>query len=449
MYTDRLMNTYTKIATSRPVLDELANKLNLQTFPQVKVTTIVSTELFRITVESANPIIARDAANALAEILIAQSKQYYSGSGKSTVEILSEQLLQTEAELVKLREDYNGILAQTPDNSEQLKTSADAVEIKEKTYSILLEQYEQARLKEALRENVISIVEPAIEPKSPIKPNKVINIGLGFLIGLAGGVGLALLLENLGARLYTAEQIEVVTELVPIGKIPKFNSKGLLLAQNGNLKIKYTLFKESFRRLQTRIVTQFTEKSKVHPIKTILFTSALPSEGKSTIVANLAIAFAQNGKKTLVIDCDLRIPTQHKILGLPNRQGLSDVLNRHAKPDEVIQKTRYNDMYLLTSGSLPANPTELLGASQMKALLDKLVDEYQIIILDAPALLPVADATLLAGVVDGVVLVTRRAFSKEENVREACRQLGEINAHMLGVVINEAEQNGTYYYQPR
>jgi len=449
MTADRLMNTYTKIATSRPILYELANNLNLQSIPQVKVTTISSTELFKITVESPSPMIAKDAANGLAEILIAQSKEYYSGSGKSTQEILSEQVIQTESELSKLREEYNSLLVESPENTEQISKAADAIQLKETTYATLLQQYEQARLREALRENIISVVEPAVEPLSPAKPRKIVNISLGLVVGLIGGVALVFVLETFEARLYTADQIEIVTELVPIGKIPTFSNKGFLLAQNGNLKIRYTLFKESFRRLQSRIITQFNEKTSGKTVKTILFTSALPSEGKSTIVSNLAIAFAQNGKKTLVVDCDLRIPTQHKIIGLPNRQGLSDVLYQDTNSDDVIQKTRYNDMYLLSSGSLPQNPTELLGGSRMKILISKLTHQYDIIILDAPALLPVADTTLIAGLADGVVLVTRRAYSKEENVREACRQLGEINAHMLGVVINGVEQNGTYYYQPR
>jgi non-specific protein-tyrosine kinase len=446
MYADRLMNTYTRIATSQPVLDELKQKLSLSKLPAIKVTTISSTELFRVTVESTNPNIAANAANALAEILVDQSRAYYSGGGKSQEEILNEQLMQTDAELKQLRQDYIALQATSPQDTGELSSLDEAIQIKESTYSTLLSQYEQARLREALRENIISIIEPAIPPTGPSKPNKLLNLALAFVAGLMGGVGLVFILENLEARLYSTDQIEIVTELTPIGKIPNFDSKGNAFLQNGNLKIKHTLFKESFRRLQTIITTQFTDKTTGKPIKTIMLTSALPGEGKSTIASNLAIAFAQSGKKTLVIDADMRLPTLHKNIGIQNEKGLSDVLSGHDNPEKLIQKTRYSNMYILTCGSIIPNAIELLSGTGMRDLVDQLSNIFDFIILDAPALLPVADATLIAGLVDGVILVTRRAYSKEDKVREACRQLGEMDAHMIGVVINGAEHNGTYYY---
>ena len=226
-YADRLMNTYTKIATSRPVFDELASKLNLQTPPDVKVSTVSSTELIQIIAKSPQPIIAQNAANTLADILIAQSQQLYAGGEKSTTEILSEQLAIAENELNQARSDYETLLAKSPNDTEAIATASLVADLKQKTYETLLDQYEAARVREAMRANIITIIEPAVLPLKPSQPNKLMNISLGFIIGLAGGIGLVFLFENLNPRLHTLDQIETVTELDIIEKIPSSKQNGL------------------------------------------------------------------------------------------------------------------------------------------------------------------------------------------------------------------------------
>ena len=204
MYADRLMNTYTKIATSGPILKELMTKLGLSTKPILNVATVPNTELIRITAENPSPVVAQTTANTLAEILIAQSRELYVGGGKSTKEILSEQLTQAEAELNQARQEYDALVAQSPGDSERIDVANQAIRLKESTYTTLLEQYDAARLKEAIRENTISMIEPAVVPTSPTKPRVVLNVGLGFLLGLVGGLGLAFLFQNLDNRLYTS-----------------------------------------------------------------------------------------------------------------------------------------------------------------------------------------------------------------------------------------------------
>ncbi len=249
MYADRLMNTYTKIATSRPIREELMTKLGLSARPTLNVTTIPNTELIRITVESPSPAVAQTAANTLAEILIEQSKELYAGGGKSPKEILSEQLAQAEAELNQARQEYDTLVAQSPGDSERIDTANQAIKVKETTYTTLLEQYDAARLREALRENTITIVEPAVVPTSPTKPRVVLNIGLGLVLGLVGGIGLAFLFQNLDNRLYTSGQIEDAAELPLIGKIPPMRRMKLLESKKSD-----AYFKESVRRLRTKII---------------------------------------------------------------------------------------------------------------------------------------------------------------------------------------------------
>lgn len=450
MYADRLLNTYVKLATSRPVLDELTKGLNLQTAPQVKVVTVPNTELITITVDSPDPQVAQNSANSLAEILVAQAKELYAGQGKSTQDILGEQLTQAESDLTQARQQYDSYVKLHPADTEGIAALDASIQLKEKTFATLLDQYDQARIQESIRANIISVVEPAIFPLAPSKPSKALNIGLGFMVGLAGGVGLAFLFENLGTRLYTSKQIEDATGLNSIGKIPTTERRKLFTSKKRGDKNLNTPFKEAFRRLRMQILLQNRDGQERSAIKSILITSAEPGEGKSTIAANLATSFAQSGKKVILVDCDLHIPKQHKILGLPNKVGLSTLLNQLTNiPEivqEIVQETNLAGLHVITSGPLPPDPSKVLGTSQMTSLIKWLSQEYDIVLLDSPAVLASAETTLLASIVDGVILVARRNYIKEDAVKETCRQLADIKVHMVGLVVNEAEQNGTYYY---
>jgi capsular polysaccharide biosynthesis protein len=253
MYADRLMNTYVKLATSGPVLGALAEKLGITQIPEIKVVPVPNTELIQISVVSADPRLAQSAANTLGEILVAQSKELYSGGGKSPLEILGDQLAQAEAELKQARLDYEALVASSPKATEEVAVANKTIELREKTYASLLEEYEQARLREALQENTISVVVPAVIPLAPSQPRVAINIALGFVVGLCGGVGLAFLVENLNSRLYTSEQIEELTGLTLLSKIPATKRKLLSPSNNGNHPPDMPLY-EAFRRLRTNIL---------------------------------------------------------------------------------------------------------------------------------------------------------------------------------------------------
>lgn len=443
VYSERLMNTYTKIATSGPVIDELMSKLNLSMIPDIKVSTISSTELIQIVVKSPDPILAQNAANTLAEILTNKSQELYSGGEKSTTEILSEQLLAAEAELNQARLDYETLVSETPNDTENIAKANLVTELKQKTYETLLDQYEAARVREAIRANTITIVEPAVLPLKPYQPNVIMNLGLGFIVGVVGGLGMAFLFENLNPRLYSVDQIESVTELNVIGKIPSINRKGLAGLRKNALKINASAYKESFQKLQMKIAQLNTSD---HMIKSMLITSAIPGEGKSTIVANLALAMGKIGKKVIVVDCDMRLPTQHKNFNLPNNLGLNSLLSQQSMLIDVLQKTHNPNTWVITSGPVASNPIELLGSPQMKSLLELLVEKFDYVLLDAPALLPVGDGIVLSNIVDSIVLVTRQTYCREDVLREVCKILMDLNTRTIGVVVNEATRDGSHYY---
>lgn len=199
---------------------------------------------------------------------------------------------------------------------------------------------------------------------------------------------------------------------------------------------------EAYRTLRTNIQYSSFDKK----IQSIVVTSAEAAEGKSTVSGNLALAFAQNENRVIIVDCDLRKPSVHKNFKVSNLAGLSEVLIGKAQLNEVIQK-RNEHLDILTSGKIPPNPAEMLASSAMTNLIDKLKEEYDVIILDSAPLGAVTDAQILSTKVDGTILVTRAERTKREVALEAKNSLEKVGANILGCVLHAVENTkGKYYY---
>jgi protein-tyrosine kinase len=218
----------------------------------------------------------------------------------------------------------------------------------------------------------------------------------------------------------------------------KLNNQRLLVAE---LNSKSPVF-ESYRTLRTNI--QFASVDQ--EIKKIVITSPKPGEGKSTTVANLAIAFAQQGKKVLLIDADLRKPTVANTFSLPNTSGLTNVLSRQSNIEQVVQQSAVENLYILTSGPLPPNPSELLGSNSMKELVSKAENEFDIILFDSPPVLAVTDAQVLTNLTDGTILVVRSGSTDQDAARKAKDLLQVGKSRLLGVVLNSKKQKQDQYY---
>lgn len=202
---------------------------------------------------------------------------------------------------------------------------------------------------------------------------------------------------------------------------------------------------EAFRTLRTSL--HFASLDKQH--KTILVTSAGMAEGKTTLLTNTAVVLAQSGKKVLIVDTDLRKPSQHKIFDLPNIQGITNVLAEEIDPLKVIQHTEIPNLDLLTSGPIPPNPSELLASRRMDNFIAFIQDKYDMVFFDTPPVIAVTDATLLASKVDGVIMVIRAAVTKVTMVKDAKDRLLKANANILGMVLNGIHYDGNinqYYY---
>lgn len=202
---------------------------------------------------------------------------------------------------------------------------------------------------------------------------------------------------------------------------------------------------EAYRALRTNI--QFSSIDE--PVKVILVTSAQPEEGKSTTISNLAVTYAQEGKRVLIVDADLRKPTIHRYMSASNRLGLSNLLAGQFKVEDVAMDTRIPNLSLISSGTIPPNPSELLSSKRMHTLLAQLKEEYDMVLIDSPPILAVTDSQILSSICDGVVMVINHGKVKREAARRAVSLLAYAKAKILGVVLNNKDMSrdeSSYYY---
>ena len=200
---------------------------------------------------------------------------------------------------------------------------------------------------------------------------------------------------------------------------------------------------EQFRTIRTNINFSMPDQD----LKTLLVTSSTPGEGKSTNSSNIAVVFAQEGKKVLLVDADLRKPTIHHTFHVNNATGLSNVLTKQCKIDDAIQHTDVENLYVITSGIIPPNPAELVGSKSMELLIKELSNQFDMIIFDAPPVLSVADAQILSHKVDGTILVVNAGTAQKDGVVKAKEALAKSQANLLGVILNNYKlDNGHYYH---
>jgi len=201
---------------------------------------------------------------------------------------------------------------------------------------------------------------------------------------------------------------------------------------------------EAYRSIRTNLKFASIDD----PLKTILITSAAPDEGKSTTIANLAVVLAQEGNHVLILDADFRKPVQHKIWQMSNTYGLTNILIENTDYRLAIKKTKVPDVELLVTGPKPPNPTELLASRRMADFLRKVSEDYDYVLIDAPPVLPIADALILAHIVDGLILVIGYGTTTYEIARQTKEQLQKASANIVGVIVNNVPTNdhGYYYY---
>lgn len=286
----------------------------------------------------------------------------------------------------------------------------------------------------------LSVIKPAVAPEGPSAPNTRLNLLIGLLVGLVLGTAIAVLKSVLDNRIRGEMDLRTVTNAPLLGGI-SFELDAVkkpLLTQSEPQSPRA----ESFRQLRTNL--QFANVS--GRAKTVLMTSSLPGEGKSTTATNLAIALAQAGQSVCLIDADLRRPMLSDYLGLDRNAGLTTSLVGQADVNDLLQPWGDDNLYVLTSGQIPPNPSELLGSAEMKDLILRLEDAFDHIIIDAPPLLPVTDAAVLSQHVGGVVVVVGSQKLRQTDLQKALNALDLVGSNILGIVLNRLPAKGPDAY---
>lgn len=281
-----------------------------------------------------------------------------------------------------------------------------------------------------------TVVDPGTLPGSPISPNPTRNLGLGAVLGLLLGVGIAVLRDSFDSSIKSVRQLESLVPAPVIGTIsydPEAVNTPLISALDA-----YAPRPEAFRVLRTNL--QFIDPDLER--KVFVVTSSLPGEGKTTTAVNLALALAEGGEKVALVEGDLRRPKISEYLRLESAVGLTTVLIGKLPLKDAVQSTANEDLTVLTSGSTPPNPAELLKSSAMGVLIETLRETYDIVLIDAPPLLPVTDGALLAAQSDGALLVVRHGKTTTDQLSVAVERLEAVGATPVGVIFNMTPAKG-------
>ena len=366
-----------------------------------------------------------------------------------------------EEGLQKIIDNYDAEFQTMPKQELMLARLIRDRDVNNKIYSMLLEKREELRITEAGKIGDIHIIDAAEEPGAPISPTKGKNLALSFVLALALGIGLALFLEYLDTSLKTQEEVERYVNLPVLATIPSIQTNGKFhfIRPKPPVEDAYTHklvseFRktshayEAYRALQVN----FAFASADRPLKTILMTSSGIREGKTLNSVNIAQTFANSGVKTLLLDCDLRRPMLHKVFHSNKEPGLTNVLINNLPPSAAIQKLKLDHLYLLTSGTLPPSPSELLNTVRMRELLAELRQQFELIIIDSPPIIAMTDSIILATEVDGVCLVIQSGRTSLAAAVKAKQLLENSHARIIGAVLNDIDikriygNYGYYYY---
>ncbi|MDZ4713426.1 MAG: polysaccharide biosynthesis tyrosine autokinase [bacterium] len=317
----------------------------------------------------------------------------------------------------------------------------------EKLYTTLEQKYQEATINERARVGNASILDLGLDNNSPVAPDRPKIILFGVLIGLGLGLAFAFVRNYLDKSIKSPEELEAKGASV-LSWIPKIES---LANKNGQTTPEFIVgnksnsaASEAFKALRTRI--QFS-KLESDQLKTILVTSSIPFEGKTIVASNLAGSFAQAGKKVLILDCDLRKPRVHNVFETDKFPGLSDYLFTNVTLEDITRRTPMDNLYFITSGTIPPNPSELLGSVQMKQFIHKLKEIYDIVIIDSPPFITVTDSEILYNITDGTVLVCQANKTPADAFWKTYDRLSKkYPHHLLGCVLNNFNFKSSYGY---
>ncbi len=367
-------------------------------------------------------------------------------------------------EYKKLVDQMSNRLIELPTQTLRYARLERTLRLNESLYLTMKQKYEESRITEAGQMGKVRILDPAIVAKK-VKPNKKMNLLIGLALGLGLGLAYAFIREFFDDTVKAVEHLER-KGLTVLGIIPdmqgdpkgKISKKNVVTPSKGGTDFKRRLItyedpkspvSESYRSLRTNITYAAAFDKK---IKSLLISSSQPGEGKSTTTANLAIAFAQLRKRTLLVDADLRKPVQHNVFGHARGPGLAEYLIGDVDDvNQLIRQTKVENLSILTAGGLPPNPSELLGSEAMSKLVDQLERDWDLVLFDSPPIVAVTDASTISGEIDAVALVVKAGQTQRSAVDRALDLISNVKAPLVGAILNGASHESlggkyAYYY---
>lgn len=349
---------------------------------------------------------------------------------------------QQEDQLRREMQQQKSTLLEVRDKSIGYNTLLREVETNRNLYEGLLQRLKEVGVAGNIDKNNITVIDEAILPFGQFKPNIKLNLALGAVAGLFLGVVVAFMLEFSDDRIKSKETLENLLSMPVLGMIPRAKAKEEKDAALMSHRDPRSAIAEAFRSLRTSMLFATREGAP----KILHVTSAMPGEGKSSICVNTATAFAQSGKRVLLVDCDLRKPSLHQKLKLDNSEGMSNFLTHQAEAQQVIKKTEIPNVDIITAGPLSPNPAELLLSERMGELL-KLSQNgtYDMVIIDSPPIMGLADALILSNWANATLLVATFAQSRKKPLADAFQRLRHARAHVIGSILTKIKSGGAGY----
>ena len=446
----RLSTTYAIVATTRPLLEATIDQLGLtgtadELERQVRADAPRDSTLVSIIAQDSDPARAARIANALADQLIAASPAIQ-GRESEVQKSIDADLKATQDDIAATQAQVEALAAnadRTAAEDARLEAVQGRLVTLRATYAALLS------FASGNATNQLSVIEPAVAPTSPVSPRPLLNVILAALLGLMVAATIAFVFEYLDDGVKSAEDVESAAGLPTLGTIMQIKGdKG----RNEIYRLAALLYPrsgaaEAYRALRTNLEFASVDA----PIRTLLVTSSAPGEGKTVTAANLAVVFAQAGRRVFLVDADLRKPGVHQMFDLPNEHGLTTLFRGDAVAlDAVSHEGEQSNLRILTSGPLPPNPAEVLGSQRMRAVLERVMEGADLVIIDSPPLQAVTDSAVLSSYVDGTLFVIDARRSRRGTVRKAREALALAGANVLGAVLNRVPARsrsdyGEYY----
>lgn len=423
------------------------------TFLENQAVTGLLSELNRIETDRTAQLELRTPAHPEVVAMDAQIRQLEGELYQLAVNYQENLLAQVESADEQLAQ-FGVQLEQIPVNTVQLSRLERQVETLSEIYATLQSRLQQARVAQAVRSGDVRVVDPAIEPTRPIRPRKARGLALALFFGFVAGAGLAAARDHMDERIHSRQELGRLAGAPVLATIPRIagaksnGRKSLDRARPlvaGETALRGSPVSEAYRAFRTNITFLNVDS----PLQTVLVTSPGPSEGKSTCTGNLAATLAQQGVEALLVDADLRRGVIHRMFGGDAEPGLTNVLTGEVELAEAVRTAEMPEgktLHYLTTGTLPPNPSELLGSAHMASLVETLRSRYKIVLFDSPPLNLVTDAAVLGTLADGVILVARAGITLQGALGFARGQLEAVGAPIAGVVFNDVDASGRGRY---